>query len=149
MSKFNGTVVELCVQRKDESPAVFTSVLSIAADAAQNGMTAQLLYQHETLMLALFAVKPAHTCPVYCPFSRSNRFSWLFWNCAFLHHGKMLCICVLIHFRPHHFAEHKVRSIAIKVVSVISVCVCICVCLLDTTVSPAKTAEPIEMWFGL
>jgi len=27
--------------------------------------------------------------------------------------------------------------------------VCVCVCLLDTSVSPAKTAEPVEMLFGL
>jgi len=43
----NKAVVEMYVQRKVESPAVFTNVLGIAADAAQNGMTAQLLYQHE------------------------------------------------------------------------------------------------------
>jgi len=27
----------------------------------------------------------------------------------------------------------------------LSVCLYVCVCLLDTTVSPEKTAEPIEM----
>jgi len=32
-------VVEPCVQRKGESPEVFTKVLSVAADAAQNGIT--------------------------------------------------------------------------------------------------------------
>jgi len=35
----------------------------------------------------------------------------------------------------------------------VCVCVCVCVCLsvslLDTSVSPAKTDEPIEMPFGL
>jgi len=30
----------------------------------------------------------------------------------------------------------------------VSVCVCLPVCLLDTTVSPAKTDEPIEVLFG-
>jgi len=33
--------------------------------------------------------------------------------------------------------------------SVVCVCLCLSVCLLDTTVSPAKTDEPIEMLFGL
>ena len=27
--------------------------------------------------------------------------------------------------------------------------VCLCVCVLTTTVSPAKTAEPIEVLFGM
>jgi len=53
----------LYVQRKVESPAVFTNVLGIAADAAQNGMTTQLLYQHEAFFEAFFSCtsKPAHT----------------------------------------------------------------------------------------
>ena len=29
----------------------------------------------------------------------------------------------------------------------VSVCVCVSICLLDTTVSPTKQAEPIEMPF--
>ena len=34
--------VFVCVQRNGESPAVFTNLLSIAAEAAQNGTTVEL-----------------------------------------------------------------------------------------------------------
>jgi len=45
-------------------------------------------------------------------------------------------------FRPHRYAKHKMRSIAADVAW------SVCVCLLDTSVSHAKTAEPIEMPLG-
>ena len=46
---------------------------------------------------------------------------------------------------------YRCSVVCVSVSVCLSVCVCLClsVCLLDTTVSPAKTDEPIEMLFGL
>jgi len=48
----------------------------------------------------------------------------------------------IIIIRPHRYAKHEMLSIAIDVAWSV-------VCLLDTSVSPAKTDEPIDMPFVL
>ena len=40
-------------------------------------------------------------------------------------------------------------SVVVCLCAYVSVCGCVCVCLLVTFVSPAKTAEPIKMPFGV
>jgi len=54
-------------------------------------------------------------------------------------------------FRPHHIHGVHRRGLLLSTLRGLSVClsVCLSVSLLDTTVSPAKTAEPIEMPFGM
>jgi len=47
--------------------------------------------------------------------------------------------------RPHRYTKHEMWATASDIVW----SVCVCVCLLDTTESLTKTAEPIEMPFGL
>jgi len=46
----------------------------------------------------------------------------------------------------HHLQSAKMQPLATDIVWV---SLCVCVCLLDATVNPAKTDEPIEMLFGL
>ena len=43
----------------------------------------------------------------------------------------------------------KTRPIVTDVEWSVSVCVCVCVCVLITTISCAKTAEPVEVPFGV
>ena len=49
--------------------------------------------------------------------------------------------------RLHHYADHKMWSIATDVAW--SICLCVCVCLLDTSCEACKMAEPIDIQFGL
>ena len=49
--------------------------------------------------------------------------------------------------RLYHYTKNKIRPLTIDVAW--SVCVCVSVCLLDTSMSPAKTDEPIVMLFEL
>jgi len=49
------------------------------------------------------------------------------------------------------FMSNGVHTITVWLIvtNVPRVCLSVCVCLLDTTVSPTKTAGPIEVLFGL
>jgi len=58
--------------------------------------------------------------------------------------GLSVCVCVCARARVCVCVRACVRA-CVRV----RVCVCVCLCLLNTSVSPAKTDEPIEIRFGL